>query len=61
MLKDADIELASTMAVKSRLLNSGQVCISAKRFIVDLTVYDEFVEKVINKCEKFVIGDPLNE
>ncbi len=43
VLADADLNLAAKLAAKSRLLNSGQSCISAKRFIVHTKVYREFL------------------
>jgi succinate-semialdehyde dehydrogenase/glutarate-semialdehyde dehydrogenase len=40
VLNDADVDLAADCAIKSRLLNCGQVCISAKIFLVDKYVYE---------------------
>jgi succinate-semialdehyde dehydrogenase / glutarate-semialdehyde dehydrogenase len=45
VLADADVELAAQVCAKSRLINSGQSCISAKRFIVAKSVMAEFTEK----------------
>ena len=56
---DADIEKASTGAVKGRFINCGQSCIASKRFIVVKSVADEFTEKFIQKTEKLKVGDPL--
>ena len=42
VLKDADIELAVNTAATARLLNNGQSCIAAKRFIVDELIAEEF-------------------
>jgi len=47
-------------AVKSRTQNNGQVCNSAKRFIVHTDIYKRFVEMVKVKFEKLKIGDPLD-
>jgi succinate-semialdehyde dehydrogenase/glutarate-semialdehyde dehydrogenase len=59
VLEDADLDLASKVGVKSRLLNTGQSCIAAKRFIVHSSIHDEFVEKLANQMEKLVVGNPL--
>lgn len=61
VLEDADIDLAVEQCVASRLLNNGQSCISAKRYIVDASVYDEFLEKCILEFQKYSIGDPFDE
>ena len=60
VLKDADIDRAAEVGVKSRFLNNGQSCIAAKRFIVEQDVVKEFTEKFIENVEKQVIGDPLD-
>ena len=43
VLKDSDVEFAADIAIKSRLANAGQVCCSAKRFIVHEDKYEEFL------------------
>lgn len=58
---DADIEKASSGAVKGRFINCGQSCIASKRFIVVKNVANEFLEKFIEKTEKLKIGDPLSD
>jgi succinate-semialdehyde dehydrogenase/glutarate-semialdehyde dehydrogenase/succinyl-CoA reductase len=58
---DADIEKASTGAVKGRFINCGQSCIASKRFFVVKKVANEFMEKFVEKTEKLRIGDPLEE
>ncbi|MGA9171812.1 MAG: aldehyde dehydrogenase family protein, partial [Nitrososphaeraceae archaeon] len=57
--EDADIEKASTGAVKGRFINCGQSCIASKRFIVAKKIADEFIEKFVQKTEKLKVGDPL--
>src|SRR5918996_676117 len=59
--EDADIEKASTGAVKGRFINCGQSCIASKRFIVVKKIEDEFIEKFVQKTEKLRVGDPLSE
>ena len=59
--EDADIEKASTGAVKGRFINCGQSCIASKRFIVVKEVANEFTEKFVQKTEKLKVGDPLSD
>ena len=59
--KDADIDKASTGAVKGRFINCGQSCIASKRFIVVKEVAEEFTEKFVQKTEKLKVGDPLSD
>ncbi len=59
--EDADIEKASSGAVKGRFINCGQSCIASKRIIVTKKIADAFVEQFIQKTEKLVVGDPLQE
>jgi len=57
--EDADIEKASTGAVKGRFINCGQSCIASKRFIITKKIAGEFIEKFVSKTEKLRVGDPL--
>jgi acyl-CoA reductase-like NAD-dependent aldehyde dehydrogenase len=59
--EDADIEKASTGAIKGRFINCGQSCIASKRFIVVKNVANEFIEKFVQKAEKLKVGDPLSD
>ena len=59
VLADADISAAAAAGVKSRFHNTGQSCISAKRFIVEASVADYFVELFCALTQKLVVGDPL--
>lgn len=61
ILDDADLELAAEECVLSRMNNTGQVCISAKRLIVVDKVYDEFEKIVLEKLKRYKIGDPTSE
>lgn len=59
VLDDADVQAAAQMAVKSRMNNSGQTCIAAKRFIAVASVYDEFVAAVLEQIQKLKVSSPL--
>lgn len=59
--RDADIEKASSGAVKGRFINCGQSCIASKRFFVVRDIANEFVAKFVQKTEKLVVGDPLSD
>ena len=61
ILDDADLEQAAETCVNSRLINSGQSCIAAKRFIVVESVYDDFLELVRDKMKAKQVGSPLDE
>ena len=58
ILKDADLEMAAETCVNSRLINNGQSCIAAKRFIVEKTVAKEFTQLFKAKMEAKSFGDP---
>jgi succinate-semialdehyde dehydrogenase/glutarate-semialdehyde dehydrogenase len=58
VLADADIERAAAMAVTARFTNAGQSCVNAKRFIVDASIADDFVEAYAAKARALVLGDP---
>ncbi len=59
VLGDADIAQAAATCVTSRLLNGGQSCISAKRFIVVESVHKAFTEQVVALMSAKRAGDPL--
>jgi succinate-semialdehyde dehydrogenase/glutarate-semialdehyde dehydrogenase len=61
ILDDADVIKAAQVCAKARLLNNGQSCIGAKRFIVMPQVYDQFLEAFKAQMEEAVMGDPLEE
>ena len=60
VLADADLEQAALTCSTSRLINGGQSCISAKRFIVEEPVVDEFTEMLTAGMATAVMGDPLD-
>ncbi len=61
VLADADIAAAAKGAALGRLINCGQSCIAAKRFIVVESVYDQFVTALKQEMEQYVVGDPMDE
>lgn len=61
VMASADLDKAVETAVKARMINNGQSCIAAKRFIVHGDVYDSFVEKMVNRVSAMVVGDPMDE
>jgi succinate-semialdehyde dehydrogenase/glutarate-semialdehyde dehydrogenase len=61
VLNDADIEKAATVATQSRMLNAGQACICAKRFIVTEKIADEFAALFASKINALSQGNPLQE
>lgn len=61
VLEDADIQKAAAVAASSRLINSGQSCIAAKRFIVHQSVFDDFIGRMQAEMEKSKSGDPLDQ
>ncbi len=60
VLADADIEQAAKVAVKARFSNTGQSCISAKRFIVEASVADRFTAAFCEGVKQLKIGSPLD-
>lgn len=61
VLEDADLELAAETCVNSRLINGGQSCIAAKRFIVVKSIEKEFIRLFVQKMQAKRMGDPLQE
>lgn len=60
VLASADLDAAVTTAVKARMLNTGQSCIAAKRFIVADAIADQFLEKFIAAFGELTLGDPMS-
>lgn len=58
---DADIDKTVATALTARMLNCGQSCIAAKRFILMEGIYDEFVEKFTQGVIELKSGDPMEE
>jgi len=58
VLADANLKEAAHVAIASRMLNNGQSCIAAKRWIVDQVVAESFVSLVQEEISRLVVGDP---
>ncbi|HET7553016.1 MAG TPA: NAD-dependent succinate-semialdehyde dehydrogenase [Gemmatimonadaceae bacterium] len=61
VMPSADLDAAVSTAVKARVVNSGQSCIAAKRFIVHEKIADEFEWRFVRSMERLKVGDPLDE
>ncbi len=61
VLEDADIEEAAKVGVASRLINAGQSCIAAKRFIIEDAIAEEFTSKFVELASELAVGDPMDE
>ena len=61
VMPSADFERAVRTAVKARVLNNGQSCIAAKRFIVHREIAGEFERRFVAGMEALRVGDPLDE
>ena len=60
VLEDVDVQKAAKMAAEARLINSGQSCIAAKRFIVVEKIADPFLETFVSEMRSRKMGDPLD-
>ncbi len=60
ILDDASLETAADIGVTARLINNGQSCIAAKRFIVVEKTYDDFLDLFSEKMKNIKMGDPLD-
>src|SRR5688572_21284716 len=61
VMPSADLERAVETAVTARTINNGQSCIAAKRFIVADSIYDEFLQRFVERMANLRVGDPLDE
>ena len=60
ILDDADVPTAARVAADARLINSGQSCIAAKRFIAVESVADRFLDQFLSELRSRRMGDPLS-
>lgn len=61
VLESANLEEAVKTAVSSRMLNNGQTCIAAKRFIVAEAIADQFEVQLLERFKALKVGDPMDE
>jgi succinate-semialdehyde dehydrogenase/glutarate-semialdehyde dehydrogenase len=61
VLADADLDAALEACVRSRMINGGQSCIAAKRFVVVRERYGDFVEGLVARMRRVRMGDPRAE
>ena len=61
VMPSADLEQAVSTAVTARMINNGQSCIAAKRFIIHEKIYDEFLKRFVAGVSAIRIGDPMDE
>ena len=60
VLPSADLDEAVEAAVRARIVNNGQSCIAAKRFIVARTVAGDFERRLVRAFESLAVGDPMD-
>ncbi|HME18232.1 MAG TPA: NAD-dependent succinate-semialdehyde dehydrogenase [Nitrososphaerales archaeon] len=60
VLEDADVKQAAKTGAEARVLNNGQSCIAAKRFIVEEAVAEEFIDEFASQMGKKKTGDPMD-
>ena len=60
VLASSDVENAARVGVRARMINNGQSCVAAKRFIVHERIADEFTEKFVAHLNSLVVGDPAD-
>jgi succinate-semialdehyde dehydrogenase / glutarate-semialdehyde dehydrogenase len=61
VMPSADFGAAVSTAVTARMINNGQSCIAAKRFIIHENIYDEFVKQFVARVSAITVGDPMDE
>ncbi|HKO15256.1 MAG TPA: NAD-dependent succinate-semialdehyde dehydrogenase [Gemmatimonadaceae bacterium] len=61
VMPSADLDATVRVAVKARVINNGQSCIAAKRFIVHEQIAEEFERRFAARMRELVVGDPMDE
>ncbi|PMB24291.1 NADP-dependent succinic semialdehyde dehydrogenase [Fischerella thermalis CCMEE 5205] len=59
VLESADLQAAVAVATTARMLNNGQSCIAAKRFILQEAIADQFEKLLLEKYQALKVGDPM--
>jgi succinate-semialdehyde dehydrogenase/glutarate-semialdehyde dehydrogenase len=60
VMPSADVEAAARTAVQARMINNGQSCIAAKRFIVHRDILQHFTDRFVALVEALTVGDPMD-
>ncbi len=60
VMPSADFERALSTAVKARIINTGQSCIAAKRFMIADQIYDKFLNQFVERMRALKVGDPMD-
>src|SRR6266446_3425892 len=60
VMPSADFENALSTAVKARIINTGQSCIAAKRFMIADQIYDKFLNQFVARMRALKVGDPMD-
>jgi succinate-semialdehyde dehydrogenase len=60
VLSDANIDLAVKAGIEARFQNAGQVCLAAKRFILEAPIAEEFTQKFVQAARAIQVGNPLD-
>lgn len=58
ILDDADLDLAVELTIMGRFIHQGQICMSTNRVIVDASIHDAYVEKLLERVKTVAVGDP---
>ena len=58
ILDDADLDLAVDLTLKGRFIHQGQICMSTNRVIVDASIHDVYVDKLLDRVKMIPVGDP---
>jgi succinate-semialdehyde dehydrogenase / glutarate-semialdehyde dehydrogenase len=61
VMPSAKLNDAISTGVQSRMVNSGQSCIAAKRFIIADAIYDQYVAQFVENMKRMKLGDPMDE
>ena len=58
---DADLEAAVTGSLRAAFANAGQICLCGSRILVERAIYDEFLERFLERAEALKVGDPTDD